>query len=61
MIPMAYKLNFECTKNMVKYEALVLELKVAINLGIDKLQFYGNSQLVINKINDFYNTKDKKL
>ena len=34
---MAYKLSFECTKNMAKYEVLILGLKVVINLNIDNL------------------------
>jgi len=34
IISMAFKLGFECTNNMVEYEALILGLKVAINLNI---------------------------
>lgn len=34
---MAYKLNFDYTNNMAEYEALVLGLKVDINLGINNL------------------------
>jgi len=37
MILMAYKLHFECTNNMAEYEALVLRLKVVINIEINKL------------------------
>jgi len=61
IIPMDYKLNFECSNNMIEYKALVLGLKIAINIGISKLKVYGDSQLVINKINDVYNIKDDKL
>jgi len=43
MIPMVYKLNFECTNNMDEYEALVLRLKETINLGIRKLKLYCDS------------------
>lgn len=55
MIPIAQKMNFECNNNMVEYEALILRLKEAINLGISKLQVYGDSQLIISQINNVYN------
>jgi len=34
VISMSYKLSFECTNNMVDYEALILGLKVAIEIGV---------------------------
>jgi len=43
VIPMFYKLSFECTNNMVEYEALILQLKVAINIGVTWIQIYGDS------------------
>jgi len=46
---------------MTKYEVSILGLKAAINIVIHKLQVYGDSQIVINQINDVYNTKDEKL
>lgn len=61
MIPTSYKLHFEYTYNMTKYEVSILGLKAAINIVIHKLQVYGDSQIVINQINDVYNTKDEKL
>lgn len=43
MILMVYKLNFDCTNNIVEYEALILGLKETINLGITHLKVYGDS------------------
>ena len=43
VIPMSYKLSFECTNNMAKYEALILGLKVAIEIGITRIHIYGDS------------------
>ena len=45
---MAYKLDFDCTNNMVEYEALILGLKAAINLKIKDIEIYGDSHLIIN-------------
>lgn len=61
VIPMAYKLGFECINNMVEYEDLILGLKVALVLKIKDLEIYGDLQLVVNQVNDTYNTKDEKL
>lgn len=41
VLPITYKLNFKCTNNMAKYEALVLGLKVALELKITDLIIYG--------------------
>jgi len=48
LILMAYKLDFDCTNNMVEYEALILGLKAAINLKIKDIEIYGDSHLIIN-------------
>lgn len=60
-ISKAYKLSFPCTNNTTEYEALVTGIKMAIKWNITRLQVFGDSQLVINQINDDYQTKDEKL
>ena len=46
----AYKLLFPCTKNIAKYEALVSDMKMAIEWCVDELKIFGDSHLVINLI-----------
>jgi len=46
---------------MAKYEALILGLKVEIEIGVTHLHIYGDSQLIVIKVNEIYNTKDEKL
>ena len=58
---MSYKLSFERTNNMAKYEALILGLKEAIEIGISRIHIYGDSQLIIKQVNEVYKTKDEKL
>ena len=60
-IPKSYKLLFPCINNIVKYEALTNGIKLAIKWRITKLHIFGDSQLVINQINNYYQTKDDKL
>jgi len=53
-IPKSYRLLFPCTNNIVEYEALVIGLKMAAEWQIKELHVYGDSQLVINQVNDDY-------
>lgn len=46
---------------MEKYEALFLGLKIALEYILMMIESYGDSQLVINQVNDTYQTKNKKL
>ncbi|XP_057858310.1 uncharacterized protein LOC131067362 [Cryptomeria japonica] len=60
-ISRSYQLLFPCTNNMVEYEALLTGIKMAVEWKIIDLNVYGDSQLVINQVNDNYQTKDEKL
>ena len=42
-----YKLELYTTNNVVEYEALVLGLRAAKDLGIQQLVVFGNSKLVV--------------
>lgn len=61
VIPIAYKLDFECTNNMAEYEALILGLKVVVALKIKDIEIYGDSQLAVNQVRELFDTKDEKL
>lgn len=45
----------------MEYETLITGPCLAIQWKINKLQVYGDSQLVIKQVNDEYQTKDDKL
>ena len=49
---LSYKLNFECTNNVAKYEALLLGLNALKDMGAKRVQVMGDSKLVINQVND---------
>lgn len=57
----ACRLNFKCTNNMAKYEALILGLKLVRNLGVKRVSIMGNSELIIKQIDVVYMTKDPRL
>src|SRR5882757_1936665 len=54
---LSYKLTFECTNNVAEYEALLLGLHALKDLGAQRIRVLGDSELVINQVNDSYQTR----
>ena len=48
--PFIAKLNFNCTNNVVEYEACIMGLQAAVEKKIKKLEMYGDSALVIYQL-----------
>ena len=59
--PFTAKLSFDCSNNVVKYEACVLGLQVAIEKKMKSLKVYGDSALVICQLNGEWETRGSKL
>jgi hypothetical protein len=57
----SYKLNFQCTKNISVYEALMLDLKLLKKVGAKQIMVRGDSELIIKKIKGKYATKHPHL
>lgn len=55
------RLCFECTNNMVEYEAYIMGLEEAIDHIIKILNVYRDSALVINQINGEWETRHAEL
>jgi ribonuclease HI len=49
------------TNNQAEYSALIYGLKQAIELGIEELLVFGDSQLVINQVNQVFKVKNPGL
>lgn len=47
LIPLSFMLEFEATKNVVEYEALLLGLQMAKNMNIGCLTVYRDSELLV--------------
>jgi len=54
VISLSFKLEFETTNNIAEYEALLLGLRAAKDMGIDKLTVFGDFELVIHQVNNIY-------
>ncbi|XP_012461491.1 uncharacterized protein LOC105781500 [Gossypium raimondii] len=59
--PFTSKLDFDCTNNMVEYEACIMGIRSAIECKIKVLELYGDSALVIYQLKGEWETRDPKL
>ncbi|XP_073152300.1 uncharacterized protein [Henckelia pumila] len=55
------RLDFKASNNEAEYEALLLGLKAARNLGISRANLYSDSQLAIQQSNERFECKDGKM
>jgi ribonuclease HI len=60
-IYLSYKLEFETTNNVAEYEALVLGLRVAKDMGIEELLVFGDVELIVHQIKNLYQIKHPRL
>jgi ribonuclease HI len=57
----AVRLHFPASNNMAEYEALLCGLKIAIEIGIKRLDVRGDSQLVIDQVMTNASCHDDKM
>ena len=64
-IPRSVRLTFSdrhpATNNIVEYEACILGLETTLELGIRQMEVFGDSNLVLRKIQGHWKTRDVKL
>ena len=60
-IPFTARLCFNCTNNIVEYEACALGICAAIDFKVKLLKVYGDSTLVIHQLKGEWETRDHKL
>ncbi|XP_074271071.1 uncharacterized protein LOC141594993 [Silene latifolia] len=61
LIVQAVRGEFKATNNEVEYEALILGLKLALDMKIRHLKVYSDSKLIVNHINDCYEARDSRM
>src|SRR3954470_8448668 len=57
VIPHAFSLTEPCTNNVAKYNALLIGLQLAHQLGVRNLHAYGDSELVVNQLHGEYEVR----
>jgi hypothetical protein len=55
------RLHFPASNNVAEYEALVNVLRIAVELGVRRLDAQGDSQLVIDQVMKNSHYRDKKM
>jgi ribonuclease HI len=58
---LSYGLEFACSNNAAEFEALLLGIENAFNLGCGHLLFFGNFELVVNLIRKTFSPTDKMM
>src|SRR3954471_18325246 len=61
VISCAFSLTEPCTNNIAEYNALLIGLQLAHQLGVRNLQAYGDSELVINQLRGEYEVRSDDL
>ncbi|XP_074278078.1 uncharacterized protein LOC141601683 [Silene latifolia] len=60
-VPVSIKLDFNVTNAAAEYEACLLGLGSALDLGVKKLLVHGDSSLVINQVGGSWKIKSQRL
>ena len=60
-IPLAIKLNFEATNNMVEYKACIVRMEAFQELGVKEAEVFGDSTLVIAQAQKLWKVKEEHL
>ncbi|XP_074293140.1 uncharacterized protein LOC141620073 [Silene latifolia] len=61
LIVQAVRYEFKATNNEAEYEALILGLKLALDLKIRHLKVCSDSKLIVNHVNDSYEARDSRM
>lgn len=61
VIPRAFTLTEPCSNNVAEYNALLIGMEIARELGAKNLEAYGNFQLIINQIYRQYEVRHEDL
>ncbi|XP_074305439.1 uncharacterized protein LOC141640606 [Silene latifolia] len=57
----AVRCEFKVTNNEAEYEALILGLQLALEMQINHIKVYSDSQLIVNHVNNMYTARDPKI
>ena len=61
MIPRAFALTESCSNNVVEYNALLIRIQLAQEIGAKCLKVYGDSKLIINQVRWEYEVRHEDL
>ena len=60
-IHLSYKLGFNTTNNIAEYEALLLGVKAAKEMGIMCMKIFGDADIIIQQVNNSFQGKNVRV
>ena len=60
-IPLAVRLNFPLTNNTTEYEACISGLEAALELGVKRVEIFGDSNLIISQARGDWRVREERL
>ncbi|KAA0041945.1 uncharacterized protein E5676_scaffold306G001560 [Cucumis melo var. makuwa] len=61
MLPYSFALAELCSNNVAEYQALIIGLQIALEIGVSFIEIYGDSKLIINQLSLQYDVKHEDL
>ncbi|XP_074264407.1 uncharacterized protein LOC141586903 [Silene latifolia] len=61
LVPYSFILPELCTNNAAEYQALIIGVQMALEMGCKDLDIYGDSKLIINQLLGEYEVKEDSL
>ncbi|XP_075107132.1 uncharacterized protein LOC142180104 [Nicotiana tabacum] len=61
VLPFSFVLGETCSNNAAEYQALIIDLKMALDMKILQLEIYDDSKLIINQLLGSYKVKKEDL
>ncbi|XP_070667455.1 uncharacterized protein [Malus domestica] len=61
ILPYSFQLSELCSNNVAEYQAMIIGLQMAINMGIIALEIFGDSKLIINQLLTEYEVRKDDL
>ena len=59
--PRAFSLTESCSNNVTEYNALLISLQLAHEMGVSYLEAYGDSRLIVNQVKGKYEVRHEDL
>ena len=57
----SFRLGFKASNNEAEYEAFLARLRTALGMGIQDVEIYSDSRLVVNQVQGNFEARDSRI